>query len=271
MLFALGVLWGASVLWQSSGAASVELALAGKRAVFPFWARLPHWLLGSLFGTLLAFDVVVLVRGAKRLWHGMVAADGKPVGSVGPSLRAALWRILFHDDFASCAASQARRAHHLLVVLGMLALWLTSLWAVTARWNPLLGGLVYPFDFWNPWKVMANLGGLSLVLGLSLMLWERWRRPETAGATRGSDLVLLVLLLLIALSGFAAEGLHLLRIEPLRYFVYAGHLSLVATLILLLPYSKLAHLLYRTVAMTYAEHTGRRGFARRQSEGEGKG
>jgi quinone-modifying oxidoreductase, subunit QmoC len=273
LLVAVGVLIGGATLWQSLGAASTELALTGKRAVFPFWTLLPHWLLCSLFGGLVGFDLIVLVRGGRRFWQrlaGVEDGQGDLKRPLGRSLRTALSRILFHDDFAACSASQARRLHHLLVVLGMVALWLSSLWAVTARWNPLLDGLVYPFGFWNPWKLMANLGGILLVLGLSLMLSERWRRPQTAGATRSSDLVLLGLLLAIVLSGFASEYLHWLRMEPLRYFAYVGHLALVFTLLLLLPYTKLAHLVYRTVAMTYAEHKGQRGFWRRQSQGEVK-
>jgi quinone-modifying oxidoreductase subunit QmoC len=266
------VLLAASGLWQSSGAAAIELSSAGRRAVFPFWNALPHWLLGSLFGALLAFDVVVLARGAKSFWRNMAAAEGKQKdGAIGPSVRVALSRIVFHDDFASCATNQPRRSYHLLVVFGFVALWLTSLWAVTARWNPLLAGTVYPLALWDPWKLLANLGGLSLVLGAALMLWERWRRPETAGATRASDSVLLGLLLLIGLSGFASEGLHWLRIEPLRYAVYLLHLALVFALLLLLPYTKLAHVVYRAVAMVYAEHTGRRGFHRQQADAASRG
>lgn len=270
LLAALGLLLGASVAWQGLGAGRVELALTGPRAVFPFWTRLPHWLLGSVFGAVLAFDVLVLVAGAKRFWRAMCAQDrgrGEAArGPVGPSLRIALSRILFHDDFAACSTSPARRTPHLLVVLGMLALWLTSLWAVTARWNPLLDGLAYPLGPWNPWKLLANAGGASLLVGVALMLWERVRRPETAGATRSADLVLLGLLVCIGLSGFACEALHWLRIEPLRYGIYLGHLGLVLALLLLLPYTKLAHLVYRTVAMTYAEYTGRRGERRRRGQ-----
>jgi quinone-modifying oxidoreductase, subunit QmoC len=273
VLVALGLLFGAAALWQASGATTFELGLTGKRAVFPFWTRLPHWLLGSLFGAVIGFDVFVLVRGARRFWQDMLAAEarnapGQARNPVGTSLRVALSRILFHDDFAACSASRARRLPHLLVVFGVLALWLTSLWAVTARWNPLLDGLAYPLGFWNPWKLMANLGGLAVMLGVSLMLWERWRRPQTAGAPTRSDVFLLGLLLLIALSGFACEGLHLLRIEPLRFVVYAAHLILILVLVWMLPYSKLAHVVYRTLAMTFAEHTGRRGFKRSQPDGQ---
>jgi quinone-modifying oxidoreductase subunit QmoC len=259
LLAAAAVLAVVAGVWQWSGLAAVELALPGPRMVFPFWTRLPHWLLGSIFGLLMVFDVAVLVRGAKQFWHDLNASSiADPAKqSLGVSFRAAFRRIVWHDDFDLCANSRVRRPQHLLVIYGMVALWLTSLWVVTARWNPLLDGLVYPLGFWNPWKVMANLAGLAVVVGVSLMLAERWKNPKTAGATTYSDFALLGFLLLIALTGFATELLHFLRMEPVRYAVYFVHLVSVFGLFWLLPYSKLAHVVYRTLALVHAERTGR--------------
>jgi quinone-modifying oxidoreductase, subunit QmoC len=250
------VLLAAAALWQSSGLASTELALAGPRTVFPFWTQLPHWLLGGVFIALVVFDVMVLAVGARRFWRDMNAADPLPAGPQA-GLLSAVRRIFWHDDFGLCSASKARRTQHLLVVYGMLALWLVSLWAVTARWNPLLDGLVYPFGFWNPWKLMANLAGLAVILGLTLMLAERWKNPDLAGATRFSDIALLGLLLLIVLTGFASEVLHFLRVEPLRYAAYFLHLVSIFVLLWMLPYTKLAHVVYRSLAVIHAGRTGR--------------
>ncbi len=246
--------------WTAVGAAAVELGLGGPRTVFPFWTRLPHWFLLALFGLMVILDGLVLASGGRRFWHDMnaVARRGNnTVPTAGGSWRAALCRALWHEDFVRCAHSRARRTSHLLVVYGMLALFLTSLWALSARWNPLLDGLVYPFGFWNPWKILANLGGLSVVVGATLMVVERWQRPQTAGATRYADGLLLGLLLLVALSGFASETLHFLRVEPLRFLVYAAHLVSVLALLWILPYTKLAHAVYRTLALVHAERNGR--------------
>jgi len=51
--------------------------------------------------------------------------------------------------------------------------------------------------------------------------------------------------------------MHYLRLEPHRHATYLIHLIFVFALIIYLPYSKLAHVIYRTTALVYAEHTGR--------------
>ena len=63
----------------------------------------------------------------------------------------------------------------------------------------------------------------------------------------------------MVVSGFATELLHYLRMAPHRHVVYFSHLVFVFALLIYLPYSKFAHLLYRTTAMIFAEHYGRNG------------
>lgn len=250
----------AAAIWTLSGAATSASPL-GRRMALSFWPRLPYGSLVAVFLALLTLDVVVLVRGGRRFWRDLCSSGGLAGRQASHpdhhALRATLGRILWHDDFGRCRSSRARRRHHLLVVYGVLALFLTSLWVIGARWNPMLDGLVYPLAMSNPWKVMANAGGVAVLWGATLMLTEHWRRPRTAGVATYADLVLLGLLVAITLSGFAAELLHWARIEPLRFVAYAAHLISVFTLLFMLPYSKLAHTVYRTLALVHAQRGGR--------------
>lgn len=254
--FACVALVVAALLWHGFGLAAPEMAESGRRLVLPFWTRLPHGLLASVFGAAIVWDIAVLVRGGRRFWRAMERGEGSDTShpqARGP--RQALARILWHDDFGLCSTHRVRRTHHALMVYGLLALVLTSLWVVTARWNPLLAGMVYPLGWWNPWKVMANVAGVCALAGAMLMLVERWRHPATAGATRAPDSALLVLLVLIVSTGFLSEMLHFARLDAVRYATYAIHLVCVLALLLMLPYSKLAHVVYRTLAIV---HTARR-------------
>jgi quinone-modifying oxidoreductase subunit QmoC len=71
------------------------------------------------------------------------------------------------------------------------------------------------------------------------------------------DWMFLSLAVAAVLTGFGCEMLHYARVDPLRYATYVIHLAIVFALLVLLPYSKFAHMIYRATAMVYAAHTGR--------------
>ena len=62
---------------------------------------------------------------------------------------------------------------------------------------------------------------------------------------------LLVILGLTTLTGFLSQGLRLAGL-PVAYAMYFVHLLLVFFLLVYIPYSKLSHLVYRTLAMLHA-------------------
>jgi quinone-modifying oxidoreductase subunit QmoC len=105
--------------------------------------------------------------------------------------------------------------------------------------------------------MLANLGGVALIAGCLLMIRDRMKNDDRIGTGTYFDWVLISKLLLVVLTGFATEVLHFLRLEPHRHIIYFVHLVFALALIMYLPYSKLAHLFYRAVAMVFAEYTGR--------------
>jgi quinone-modifying oxidoreductase, subunit QmoC len=132
-----------------------------------------------------------------------------------------------------------------------------TLWVITGRYNPLLQDFIYPFGFWSPWKMLANLGGIAVLVGCVSMIWDRLAHRENAGNSTYFDWVFLGTLSIVVLTGFFTEVLHYLRMVPHRHVVYFVHLVFVFALLMYLPYSKFAHWIYRTVALVYAASRGR--------------
>ena len=247
---------------------------SGGKIVFSYWNMLPHWLLISFFTLFSLLALAAIIAGVVRFWRALKAADARagittPAKGVGQSIVATLKKVLTHDDFTMCTTARSRAVSHYCVFYGFLSLLLVAFWVVTIRINPLArGDFVYPFNFWNPWRMLANLGGAVLVVGCLLMIYERLKRAGQGDVNTYFDWAFLGTLFAVVLTGFASEVLHYVRMEPHRQIVYFIHLVCVFSLLMYLPYSKFAHLVYRTTAMVYVEHSGRNAAAPAAAAGE---
>lgn len=240
------------------------------RIIISYWSQLPQWLLIAFFAPFLFLEAVVIALGVTRFWRDLKARD-REAGFIGQrrslaaSIRSAARSILLHEDFDRCTAEHSRRNSHRLVLFGFLGLIVVDLWVLTARFNPLLrGAFAYPFNFWSPWKILANLAGAAMLIGCMLMVRNLARTGRSGASFAGTlfagtwfDWMFLALALAAVLTGFACEILHYLRVDPFRVAAYIIHLAIVFALLVLLPYSKFAHMIYRATAMVYAAHTGR--------------
>ena len=258
------VLLGVALLVKNQiGSALGFSAELGDKVSFPYSPGLfPHWLLNSFFFFFSALVLIAAVTGIIRFWRKLRAAgtdEGfSPVGkSIFQSTIAAVRKIFVHDNFTLCSTPSPRFLPHFGVFFGFIALSFVTLWAITSSINPLMQEeFVYPFNFWNPLKILANLGGLAIILGCIFMIYDRIY-GEHAGNSTYSDWAFLSALVAVVGTGFITELLHYARLAPHRHVAYFIHLVFVFALIMYLPYSKFAHLIYRTVALAYLEFTGR--------------
>ena len=170
------------------------------------------------------------------------------------SLKNVLPVILRHDKFKECTENKNRYWGHLGILYGFLGLLIVT-------------GLVFvmmdvfhmedPFSLINPVKILANLSALALIGGLVVVLYNRWKTRETSGLGTYYDWLFLLVLLGVALTGIFAELMRLAGIGALAYLCYYLHLICVFFLFAYAPFSKFAHLAYRTTAMAYADYIGR--------------
>ena len=232
----------------------------------------PHWLLIGFYTgfTLLAF--AGLAVGLVRFWKGMKAHD-EALGREGPdraffpSLVGALGDIFMHRRFGDCGDQKQRRTSHMMAFYGFLALFVVTVWAVIDLYvMPRLGvDSLYPFGLGHPMKILANIGGVILVVGSGKAILDRISAPEDGKhQSTWFDWIFVWLLFWVGVTGFATQAFRFTvtpetmgAYEYAAYAVYFTHLVLVFGLLVYLPYSKFAHMWYRTLALTYAVHTGR--------------
>jgi len=236
---------------------------AEESIIYSYVPMFPHWLLNTFFGFFSLLALLAAVIGITRFSLALKGSrvwgeDPQPVKGVVASIGSVLKKVVTHDRFTSCETDHSRSISHFFVFFGFLALSIVTLWVITGPFNPLIqSDFVYPFSLWSPWKLLANVGGLAVLAGVLLMIWERLYFGHLAGTSSYFDWLLVWSVFLVVASGFATEVLHYLRMAPHRHVVYFIHLVFVFTLLIYLPYSKFAHMLYRATAMVFAERYGR--------------
>jgi quinone-modifying oxidoreductase subunit QmoC len=225
----------------------------------------PHWLLIGFFSFFWGVAVLLAMIGVLRFWKTMKAADlaeGRKLSGKGVLASAVdVFRdIITHRRFGKCASKTSQFTAHFSAFYGFVVLFLVSVWAVILLYfiNPFVENpFAYPFPFWNPAKIIANLGALALVVGCLLAVFQRLKDDLASGKSSEFDWLFLGILLTVGVTGIFTELFRFLQAQTVGYVVYFIHLIFAFMLLVYLPYSKFAHIMYRTVALVYAEYSGR--------------
>ena len=99
-------------------------------------------------------------------------------------------------------------------------------------------------------RLLGTLAGVMLVYGVTAAIVKRMlKTDEAATYSTPSDWAFLVLLWLGGVSGFALEvAIYLPQPYGWSYWMLLAHLVIVVELLVLLPFTKFAHVFYRTMA-----------------------
>jgi nitrate reductase gamma subunit/ferredoxin len=110
-------------------------------------------------------------------------------------------------------------------------------------------GAIVPI--WYPTRLLGTLSGLLFIYGVCILLIKRWRAPDKAHSySRPSDWIFLTLLWFSGVTGFIIEiGLYLPGAPQWAYWMFLFHVAVSMVLLLLLPFTKFAHAIYRIVAL----------------------
>jgi ferredoxin/nitrate reductase gamma subunit len=106
-------------------------------------------------------------------------------------------------------------------------------------------------SLWYPTRLIGTLSGLLFMYGVSILIYRRLKAADKAHAlSRYSDWNFLALLGLSGMTGFVIEiALYLPGVPEWGYWVFVFHFAVSITLLLLLPFTKFAHVVYRVAAL----------------------
>jgi quinone-modifying oxidoreductase subunit QmoC len=190
-------------------------------------------------------------------------AEDKPLGfDYLKSLISVIPTILLHNKFKLCITNRDRYLSHLLVFLGFVGLFIvTNIGFIGIYGGPFIGintsFLAPPYSFANPIKLFALLVGIGLLVGILLVIANRLKPKDAESTISYLDWSLIIAVLATVSTGLLTWIGRVANLGTVAYGIYFLHLVSVFYIIAYLPYSKLAHIIYRTVAMGYAAHIDR--------------
>jgi len=206
--------------------------------------------------------VGVFALGLKRFLadiHANALAEGKttrekidPAGMV-KALITVVTTVLKHSKFNECTDNRDRSTAHMMVLFSFIGLFIVTNCFFIAEWILHIEG---PYRQINPVKWLGNVSGVALVIGSLLLIKNRMSKEDQV--TSYWDWQLLVLVFGLGITGMGTQMTRLAGMAGPTYFIYFLHLVLIWCLFAYTPFSKLAHLVYRTVAMTYMEWAERK-------------
>jgi quinone-modifying oxidoreductase, subunit QmoC len=205
--------------------------------------------------------------GIKRLWSGMKAQAGemKSSGSIVGDIISSVTTILAHSKFADCNVNRLRQWGHMLLFYSFAGLAVVTTWAIVYLYGfELLGIQAFgPFHFGespypnsDPVKILALISSVAFAAGFAIILLNRLAKAGKAGMGSYFDWIFLLIVAGVGATGMLSWALRLADMN-MGYLVYYFHLVFIWSLFAYAPYSKFAHLFYRTTAMVFAKNSGR--------------
>jgi len=204
------------------------------------------------------FAAVVAWIGGRRFWQAILQSETEP-----PPVRQGFLKSLLltfcdigtHTYFKMCKVNKPRGHAHMGILYGFLLLFAAT---TGAGIYTVILGRELSLPLYDPVKVIGNAGGLALLVGLTWVSWRRLARRHEAGRSRYFDWYFIGVLYVLTVSGFGVEGLRFANLREAAYSLYMFHLVFYFMLFTYLPFTKFAHIIYRTLALTHARQIDRK-------------
>jgi uncharacterized membrane protein SirB2 len=207
---------------------------------------------GTVLGIAVAFGIGM---NAWRMWKMIGSGPVDPPKwsnrqRVTNLVNVFLREVILQRTLRKCNTGRLQWIAHLSLIMGFAGAAVTT--TLVFLLSP--GGSPFPLD--NPVKILGNVSAALLLFGGTVMVARRILKKNTVGRTYFQDALFVTLLYIVAITGTLSEIGRLLGTGILAYPSYAIHLTSIALLLGLAPYTKFAHAIYRPLAIYIAKLRG---------------
>ncbi len=223
---------------------------------------IPFELIHNMGVAAIGFLGLVLVINALRtvFQNWQVQLPGQPsvpkfkfsLKTLVPEMIAVAREIGVQRRFAECDEDKkpvtwfvSRRVLHMAMMWGFIVMGLATTWDFLFKTPGSAVSLLYPA------RLLGTLGGLAAIYGSGMTILRRLLKLETVYSSgRFSDWMFLWIFFFTVFTGFTLEVAdYLPLVGPWAYAAFLTHVVLALDLLVLLPFTKFAHAVYRPVAL----------------------
>ncbi|OGQ97054.1 MAG: heterodisulfide reductase [Deltaproteobacteria bacterium RIFOXYD12_FULL_57_12] len=260
------------IMWLISG--GMHLPTEEVFTKYGFSQFFGHWDFRWLSKNVFFIDIIFLpaaalalfsaYKGASAMWQKMnegLNSDSNFRPSCNQFVLDYLWpaikETVLHKRFNECGVNIDRVKGHLPLLLAFIGLFIVTTYGFIRKdllgvFIPALHGVIPQYD---PFKLLANVSAIALIIGIGILWANRANMEEKKGIVPTFyDWFLIGEIMAVGVTGLGAELLRLADFMTVAYVVYYAHLVSVLMLFLYMPYTKFAHLVYRTVAMAFEKY-----------------
>ena len=210
----------------------------------------PHWIhIGDLI--MFGFVFLMLATNAFNMYLGIMRGTKIPLHLYVTQAPVFVINYFTQKRWKKCG-TPLRLDNAWLRHLFLFSGWVTMEVLVIAYITAFQTDIVHPF--WHPTRLFGYYATLALMAASTSMLYSRWFKKE-AKIHRFSDftdLFFLVLIFTIAVTGIMVHIFRLAGLPIMTYTIYVIHVSIcVGMIVLMLPFGKLSHLMYRPLALFF--------------------
>jgi quinone-modifying oxidoreductase, subunit QmoC len=228
---------------------------------------LPHSSVDALFVLGNFFIFLFAAIGFVKFWKGLhVQGAEKKTSFISASI-ATLAEIIKHGRFFECETNRSRSWGHIFLITGFVGAAIATgavfVFVFIPHYLTLLGlqGIEsffhVPINLPHPVKWIGIIGGTGLMVGGAMLIIRRWGHQDEVGANGYMDYFFLYVIFFTGLTGMLAWIMRVVGVPLVAYTTYFIHMVFVFMLLWYMPYSKFAHMIYRTLSLIYSKMIGR--------------